>query len=459
MSRFVCRVLFCVLLGLFLLDKCDSSLRGYNHDSFDTFGLRTSRSSKSETNSVNAQEKRMNQNVQEIDKNEKTNQNAIRHVFRESIPLRNTRSDLQKGKRMNSTYVHEVTFCIRQQNMEKLLDILNDVSDPLSSNYGHHLTREEVGNMTSNPSAHDAVTSHLLLNSVTIVSETLSGGFITAKAPISVWEKMFNTEFFMFQQTNSGGLSFLVRAETYSVPSILDEHVESVFKTIEIPIIVHGSPSFIENDGNSESIDVDNIDNVNSKNDRPIKNIKGIENKKLQKNKILATSELYPAKIRSYYNMSDSVTGSASSTQGIFAAISQYVSPSDLLLFQQYYGLLQQPISRQVGNMTTTSECTPDACGEGNLDIQYIMGLSPVSPTTYWYDNADTFSGWLVRVSQSAEIPLIFSVSYGQDEDSTSWSELTAFSNQAIKLGETFSSDFSIDFFTEFSSYFYAFSL
>ena len=56
------------------------------------------------------------------------------------------------------------------------------------------------------------------------------------------------------------------------------------------------------------------------------------------------------------------------------------------------------------------------------------------SPTTYWYSDL-SFSDWLVTVADTVNPPLVFSISYGQEESYTSASELNAFSTQAIKLG------------------------
>ena len=56
---------------------------------------------------------------------------------------------------------------------------------------------------TSNPKGRDAVVSYLNSNGASVVSETRAGEYITARAPIKVWEKMFNTEFFAFTMTHS----------------------------------------------------------------------------------------------------------------------------------------------------------------------------------------------------------------------------------------------------------------
>ena len=122
------------------------------------------------------------------------------HVFRESIPRRSSRSDLIRLKRIHQDYVHEVVFFIQQRNMDELTRVLHDVSDPLSPNYGQHWTKEEVADLTANPVGSDAVIAYLHAIGVSTVSETQRGEYITANAPIAIWEKMFSTEFFTFHQ-------------------------------------------------------------------------------------------------------------------------------------------------------------------------------------------------------------------------------------------------------------------
>ena len=335
--------------------------------------------------------------------------NTDLHVFMESIPQLNRRSDIQKINRMTSDYVHEVTFVIRQRNMLELTTILNDVSDPASVNYGHHMTKEEVAALTSNYEARDAVISHLTASSASFVKETLHGEYVTASAPISVWESMFNTQFFMFHQSeDSRTIRKVVRAESYSIPIGLRHHVDGVLNTIQIPPHSRGNfKKFIGVIGDTEDITLTGS----------------------------ATSFMEPSVLRKFYNVGDT-QGSALSTQAIFAKDDQHFSPSDLATFQTKFGLPLRKVAKVVGNSSSDGVCraTPDLCDGGNLDIQYIMAASPVSPTTFWYTD-DSWLGWLTSVANTPNPPLVFSISYGQEESFVSDAEKDAFNTEAIKLG------------------------
>eukprot|EP01033_Poteriospumella_lacustris_P005244 gene5244-3749_t len=82
--------------------------------------------------------------------------------------------------------------------------------------------------------------------------------------------------------------------------------------------------------------------------------------------------------LNQYYGISTN-NGSSSYAQSVFETSTEYFAPTDLTLFQQHFQLhVQAAVS--IGNHNTTS-CPVSAtntksCFEGNLDIQYIMGVS-----------------------------------------------------------------------------------
>lgn len=57
---------------------------------------------------------------------------------------------------------------VRQQNVEQLKSILFDVSDPLSSNYGHHLSRNEVDELTIDAEAIQKTLTYLKSHDVEV---------------------------------------------------------------------------------------------------------------------------------------------------------------------------------------------------------------------------------------------------------------------------------------------------
>lgn len=335
----------------------------------------------------------------------------IRHVFRESIPRLSTRQDLSRQDRLHRDYVHQVIFVIRQKNMDKLTEILHDISNPSSDNYGKHMTKEEIRIMTSNQDGHDAVMSYLQSNGVTVFHDVLDGEFITASAPIFIWEKTFDTEFFSYhQRQRNGNTDIFVRADKYSVPIELDDHLQSVFNTIQLPYQLSGDIKnfIIETEEPSQKFSTQVINGF--------------------------VTYTTPQRLRTAYNMSDSA-GSIQSTQAVYATIGQYFSPTDLSVFQKLAQLPNRTVASVPYGFSSDKVCRENAnnCVEGNLDIQYIMSMSPISPTTYWYSN-DGFMRWLFNVAVSKVPPLVLSMSYGADESLMSNDEMENFMTFALKL-------------------------
>ena len=331
-----------------------------------------------------------------------SNPGVYSSVFQESMPFLQTRDDVEKIVRVHNEIIHEVIFVIKQRNMKELSRILKDVSDPLSTNYGQHLSRREVSRMTSNPESLSVVSSFLEESGVRIKAVTLDGDFVTCEAPISVWESMLNTEFYSFRQKKlNGDYAHSIRAETYYLPAHLETHVASVLNTIEMPY----------NEWVGESVTGQSADGV-----------------------LLASekSVMTPANLNLFYNMTGS--GSDESTQAIFAAVGQNVSPADLTQFQETNGLLVQSVDASFGhNLNSVSLKNVDLSSKNNLDAQYIMAASQISPTTHW--NTDIgFNAWLVAVSESPKPPLVLIISYGSEEKYISKSLHDAFDVVALKL-------------------------
>ena len=58
------------------------------------------------------------------------------HVFKESVRGLSLRKDLKKISRASALLHHTVIFAVQQRNLDELEQVLFDVSDPESSNYG-----------------------------------------------------------------------------------------------------------------------------------------------------------------------------------------------------------------------------------------------------------------------------------------------------------------------------------
>ena len=348
---------------------------------------------------------RADSNLQGIEKFQDT------HVYRDSIPHLATRSDIVKQTLLLPTHVHEVIFAVEQKNMDVLEIILNDVSNPSSANYGQHMSGEQVAALTMNPESRDAVINYLYANGASVTAESLYGEFITANAPISLWNKVFNTEFKLFHQRQvDGEVLHKVRAESFSIPKELNEHVFGVINVIEMPVMQSRKTNIIE---------------------PPKEIITGM-------GRALAGSIyngwIMPKILRLAYN-STGVRGNNLSTQCAYSANDDYFNRVDLAKFQAADNIyLRQPAKEMNGHVVNNAtQMKGGDWTEGNLDVQYILAMSPGSPTSYWWWHNE-MATWLTSLTFVVEVPLILSISYGAAEIYTPKWEHDLFTREAMKL-------------------------
>ena len=92
-----------------------------------------------------------------------------------------------KFERTTAERIHHLVFAVKQNNIHVLEEFLLIVSDPMHPHYAQYKTNTEVAEMTANPLGRKMVLDYLTsINGVSIVSETASGEYITARATIGV---------------------------------------------------------------------------------------------------------------------------------------------------------------------------------------------------------------------------------------------------------------------------------
>ena len=158
------------------------------------------------------------------------------------------------------------------------------------------------------------------------------------------------------------------------------------------------------------------------------------------------SGKITPGKLRSFYHVG-SAQGSDQVSQGVFESAGQSYSPADLSQFQSHFGLAPQAVANDYGGHSVSQGyCAGNgnSCGEANLDVQYLMGVAPGVPTTFWDvdSNGESNSAfgldleqWVDKVANDRNPPLVNSISYGAPESGFESATLTAFNNEARLLG------------------------
>lgn len=325
------------------------------------------------------------------------------------------RSDILKGDRVPPEVKHTIVFARKQNNMDLLEDMLHDVSNPSSNNYGKYLTKIEVAELTSSPESTSYIKGYLKSNNISVIHCTVYDDYITAEATVDKLEQILHTEFYEFEHKIRPGEKF-IRSMEYSLPDFLVEHVSAVFNTVQLPDHHVGKRLHLDAQ-TKEKVELSGVNNRISS--------------------LASNSFVTPALLNTYYNI-PSNTGSQQTTQAVYAALGQTLSPSDLSYFQNYFNIPAQPISVSVGNHVSNSACATDVnnCLEANLDVQYIMATAQNVPTTYYYwTGSDVWLSWIQTVANMVNPPAVFSISYGSYEAALSSSYLNSFNTEAIKLG------------------------
>ena len=159
----------------------------------------------------------------------------IHRIHNEHIMIRRGRSD--------PTLSHEVVFSILQRNIDTLEQIVNDRSDPHSPNYQQWLSVEEIQTITANKEGFDHVMKWLKSNDISTDASSASySHYITASAPISLWESLFDIKFYEWHHHNADSEKPVTvhRSEELKLPNSMIGHVFTVFNTCQaMPVIRH----------------------------------------------------------------------------------------------------------------------------------------------------------------------------------------------------------------------------
>ncbi len=383
------------------------------------------------------------------------------HIWKESANL-HLRPDISYVQPAAKESEHEIIFGIEQRNLEELEDLLYDVSDPDSENYGKHWTKDQVAEFTKDPKNYETVVNFLQSFSpaIKIKEVTLHQEYIKAIAPIEIWERMFSCSFHIYKLVHplstfhfSDTLDSLtskrnekkaktdytvIRTDSYSLPIEIERHVFAAFNTVQFPHprspkrLARMKDKSVQSDSSKS-----NLRKLEEEQEEGLSKTSQID----WSQRFLEKGYVTPKLIQLYYEVYNT-TASPLVSQGILESLGEALDPSDLTLFQQYFGLLVQPVSQVIGGHVQIGACSSSnfsGCAESNLDVQYVMAIAQNVPTIYWYvPDRNNFIDWMdfVTVAASSANPAdVYSISYTTYEYGFSTSTAKAFNTEAIKLG------------------------
>ncbi len=354
------------------------------------------------------------------------------------------------------TTMHEVIIAITKLNVPSLQEMIIERATPGSPLYQQWFSYDEITEIVRNDEGFDSVMTWL--NSAGVASGSLRvkeisnrRDYIHVEGSISQWEELLQTKFHVFhdnsyvthiqqlQKTVSDmeSLKPLVyhRCLSYSIPIELKDHIEAIFNTVQAPLAYHSSVHLLPVTSDNEIEDVGKSMSLRRAIAEPVAGaiLPTIDNDTIptplppitshsNRRKIYKTTVPY---LQQFYQIDSAYKGDAQFNQSVFLTSTEYFSQSDLLEFQTQYSLtLQQAISIG-GRSLGFTPCPPvptatKSCYEGNLDIQYIMGIAQETSSIFWYvprrSGVDAFATWLVKMANSKDPPQSNSMSWGAIE-------------------------------------------
>ena len=272
----------------------------------------------------------------------------------------------------NNLRRHELIFAVKQLNIDVLKEKLLMVSNVTSPEYGHYFSRKEVASLTVNEVATDSIKAFLKAEGVSISRTTQYGEFIVASAPIYIWERMFETVFYVVAgSANIRGKS-AVRALSYTIPHELRPHLLTVLNIIQTPVF-ETSKKTISGERISKDILIETLGTSPHDSNKAYVN---------DRNRAYVMGFTYPRLLNEFYNISNS-EGSILTSQAVFETSGQTFSTVDMAIFESTFDLpIAQPTTDINDHIIDTACKNLKDCAEANLDLQYLMAISQNTPTT-----------------------------------------------------------------------------
>jgi hypothetical protein len=302
------------------------------------------------------------------------------HVLMGEMSQRKSFVQLQRSP---AEMEHEVVFQLKNDYVNFLEEELLARSTPSNTMFQKWMSDDELHKILYNPSRINLIRDFLASEGVTQLRETRHGEFLRATASISIWERIFRTEFYDWRDEARAN-TLVRRGITYSLPRALHPHVTSVFYTVAPPFVNHIK--------------------VKLDPERAPSSMQKQLNSILQRMGLSSTQEATIEFLNQKYQI-PSNQGSALYNQSVFESLNQEYRLDDLHLYQRKYGNggrgapEEIPYNRGGGPV---SECqNQKSCAEGSLDVQLLNGLCNTMGLIWWEvpDTNKLFEEFILQVS------------------------------------------------------------
>jgi len=341
----------------------------------------------------------------------------------------------------------QLDFFVKQENVDVLEKTLMDVADPDSANYGRFWNVHQINKLVA-PSPETLRTIFEWFAEFNLteskVKATPNGDILSVTVPVSLAESMLQCNFSAFLEPESKRT--VLRTDEYFLPEAVSPLVDFIGPTVRFPQVSSRGFGHRKKSGRSRSsrlstskrakghfvrtrhpgssqdeltqlVDIPNPELLARDEMPKLKSMRKESN--LRKETDLPT--ITPDLLKKIYG-TENYKASGRASLGIASFLNQFMSSNDLqLFFNEYCPNLNYTMPKIVG---FNNETMPGA--EANLDIQYVMAMSEgIRDVQFWstlghqdgnVDN-EPFLEFLFDVANSTNPPTVFSISYGDDEE------------------------------------------
>eukprot|EP01084_Bolivina_argentea_P284458 487516_1 len=299
----------------------------------------------------------------------------------------------------------DLTFALKQQNVDLLRDTLLEVSTPTSDRYGVFLTMNEIQEMVK-PTTETVNTVKNWLTEHGVQEshiQTITPDFLRVSTNIGFAERLLGCHYYNYKNDYYPNtiVSRVDHAMDYQVPDYIINHLDFISPTKRFP-----SPLTV------------NITNTNPSPHSPY-------------------AAVNPAFLRNLYSVGSTTGIAANNTQAIGSFLEQYWSETDLDTFWKRNDIPTTTVIKVPSSQ-------PSGRGiEAELDIQYITAMGEKISTQAWYTSGrapnnkqnEPFLTWLLDIENATNPSLLYSVSYGEDEKSVGYSYGSRVNTEFAKCG------------------------
>ncbi|KAJ7764050.1 family S53 protease-like protein [Mycena maculata] len=338
-------------------------------------------------------------------------------ILHESIS--NVPSGFEVSGSPSPTQEIELLIAIVQSNITGLAKMVDAVSFPSSPSYGQYLTPAQVAKYIK-PQAESlsAVTDWFGPNVASLKPFSPAGDILKVSVTVEQAEGLFNTTFSTYTYSANG--QEMIRALNYSLPSTMQKHILYAH-----PIVSFAPPP-----------------------QHASQNTMYKRKATLNRRQALVPCEdiARPVCIQEFYGIPNTtISGSKTNSIGVAgyntATDDEYANHDDLATFLKEFRPDVAGNTFSVALLNGAQNLQNNSGGlEGNIDIQYTVGVAGDVPTTYVLDqnlNGDAVTfymdiiNWLLTQEKP---PTVFTTSYANEEGDLTRSAATSVCNGYMQL-------------------------